>query len=201
MAVASGTIYYAGGDQERKFGPDPDFYGNLMVLQLNETWQGHTVYALYGHMETILMQTGQPVNAGEVIGAVGASGIAQGPHLHLEARLDSPNSYWDTRNPELWLQPINGSMGALAVRVTDAKMRYLPGVRVSFICSDGAKRYLDTYWDNGVNPDDQYGENAAMSDVPAGACTFEATVLDQKIKRTVNVEAGTVNFVWLRPDK
>ncbi len=199
VAVAPGVVYYAGTDLAQTFGPDPNFYGNLVVLQLSDAWLGHTVYALYGHMDTVAVQAGQPVSAGDLVGTVGSTGIARGPHLHLEVRLDRPESYWDSRNPELWLRPVNANFGTVAVRVTDDKARYLPGMRVGFTCSDGAFRYLDTYWDNGVNPDDLYGENAAMTDVPAGVCNFETEIFGKKVKQSLTVQAGTVNFVWLRP--
>ena len=198
LAVAPGTIYYAGNDLTQKFGPDPNFYGNLVVLQLAQPWENHTVYALYGHMDQVVVQTGQAVNPGDVVGMVGSTGIARGPHLHLEARLDKPESYWDTRNPELWLAPISGA-GAVAVRVTNENGQYLPGMRVGFTCSDGAFRYLDTYWDPGVNPDDLVGENAAMTDVPAGFCQFETTIAGKKVEAAADVEEGRVAFVWLKP--
>jgi murein DD-endopeptidase MepM/ murein hydrolase activator NlpD len=198
VAVAPGTVYYAGNDLSQKFGPDPNFYGNLVVLQLAQTWEGHTVFALYGHMDRIVVQTGQPVNAGEALGTVGSSGVALGPHLHLEVRLDAPESYWDTRNPELWLAPVPGA-GAVAVRVTNEHNQYLPGLRVGITCSDGAYRFLDTYWDPGVNSDDAFGENAAMTDVPAGLCRFETMIGGKRVQATAVVEEGKAAFVWLKP--
>lgn len=195
VAVAPGTIYYAGSDLERAFGPQTDFYGNLVVLQLAQPWNGHTVYALYGHMDTIAVQTGQAVAAGEALGTVGSTGVALGPHLHLETRLDLPDSYWDTRNTELWLTPLGG-YGTLAVRVTNAAGYYLPGVRIDFVCSDAAPRYMETYWYNGVNPDDEYGENAAMMNLPAGYCDFKVQANGQVYEYNDGlVQAGTVSFV------
>jgi murein DD-endopeptidase MepM/ murein hydrolase activator NlpD len=199
VAVAPGVVYHAGNDFTQLFGPDLNFYGNLVVLQLAETWLGHTVYALYGHMNEVVVQAGQTVNTGDLLGTVGASGIARGAHLHLEVRLDKPESYWDTRNPELWLAPVNSNYGTLAVRVTNDQGRYLPGMRVAILCSDGAKRFLDTYWDNGANPDDLYGENAAMTDVPPGYCHLETTIADKKIEVETTAVAGAVTFVWLKP--
>ncbi len=199
VAVAPGTVYYAGSDLDRAFGPQTGFYGNLVVLQLAEPWFGRTVYALYGHLDQVLVQTGQPVNTYDLLGTVGATGVALGAHLHFEARLDNPDSYWDTRNPELWLAPINSNHGTVAVRVTNAANQYLPGVRVNLFCSDGGRRFLDTYWDWSVKPDDLYGENAAMTDVPAGYCRAETTIDGQAIVQEFDVQAGTVNFVWLSP--
>lgn len=198
VAVAAGTVYYAGSDLERQFGPQLDFYGNLVVLQAAQPWFGRPVFALYGHLDTVNVQTGQAVAAGEVLGTVGATGVAYGPHLHLEVRVDNPDSYWATRNPELWLMPAAGH-GAVALRVTNADNQYLPGLRVSVLCSDGAKRFVDTYWDPGVTPDDVYGENAALTDLPAGYCEFETDFEGTRLTATTTVQAGAVNFVWLQP--
>ncbi len=197
VAVASGTVYYAGADAETLFGPQTDFYGNLVVIQLFDTWAGHVVYALTGHMNEVRAQTGQVVNAGEVIGTVGATGVALGPHPHLEVRLDFPESYWDTRNPELWLQPAAGA-GALAIRVTNSLGQYLPGVRVKLLCADGAPRTFETYWYNGVNPDDEFGENAATQ-VSAGYCSAEATTPEGQVMGDTIVPAAGIGFIWLRP--
>jgi hypothetical protein len=182
VAVAAGTIYYAGNDLD---------------LQLAQSWNGRAVFALYGHLDQIAVQTGQPVAAGETLGTVGATGVALGPHPHLEVRLDFPESYWDTRNPELWLAPAPGT-GTLALRVTNAAGFFLPGLRVSFMCSDGAQRFMDTYWYSGVNPDDVYFENAAMMNLPPGFCGFELTVAGQTVTGSARVEAGTVSFVSLQ---
>lgn len=198
-AVGPGTIYYAGNDLERLFGPQNDFYGNLVVLQLAQGWNGRAVYALYGHMDTVTVQTGQAVAAGEVLGTVGATGVALGPHPHLEVRLDAPDSYWSTRNPELWLTPAGG-FGTLAVRLTNAAGFYLPGVRIEFACGDAAPRFMETYWYSGVNPDDAYGENAAMMNLPPGYCDLEATVAGEKIEyKDALITPGQVTLVWMRP--
>jgi murein DD-endopeptidase MepM/ murein hydrolase activator NlpD len=197
-AVADGTIYYAGNDQDQQFGPETNFYGNLVVIQLAQTWNGHTLYALYGHMSQVDVQTGQPVAAGDVVGAIGATGVALGPHAHLEAREDQPESYWDTRNPELWLQPLAGT-GTLALRVTNKAGFYLPGVRVNFTCGDGAPRYLETYWYSGVNPDDVYGENAAMMGLPPGYCHFAADIAGEHVESgNVQIKASEIAFAWLQ---
>ncbi len=198
VAVAPGTIFYAGSDLERAFGPQTDFYGNLVVLQLAQAWNGRTVYALYGHMDEVIVTDGQTVAAGDPLGTVGATGVALGPHPHLEVRLDQPESYWETRNPELWLAPAGG-YGALALRVTNAAGFYLPGVRVDFTCSDGAPRFMETYWYSGVNPDDAYGENAAMTNIPPGYCDFTAEAAGQTVEvDDAYVSAGQITFVSIR---
>jgi murein DD-endopeptidase MepM/ murein hydrolase activator NlpD len=58
-------------------------YGNAVVI--NHTGGMATLYA---HQSRIAVVPGQVVNAGDVIGYVGATGYATGPHLHFEVRLD-----------------------------------------------------------------------------------------------------------------
>lgn len=58
----------------------PDFYftGGSIVLD-----HGHTVMTFYIHLSRLLVRDGQTVERGAVIGEVGATGRATGPHLHL----------------------------------------------------------------------------------------------------------------------
>jgi murein DD-endopeptidase MepM/ murein hydrolase activator NlpD len=57
-------------------------YGRQIVLD-----HGHDVLTLYGHLSSIAVVPGQHVNRGQVIGYVGQSGRATGPHLHYEVRV------------------------------------------------------------------------------------------------------------------
>ncbi len=49
---------------------------------------GGGLSSLYGHLDTVTVVTGDYVGAGAVIGTVGATGNATGPHLHFEIRRD-----------------------------------------------------------------------------------------------------------------
>ena len=42
--------------------------------------------SLYGHLAEVSVNPGQTVNSGEIIGRVGSTGLATGPHLHFEWR-------------------------------------------------------------------------------------------------------------------
>jgi murein DD-endopeptidase MepM/ murein hydrolase activator NlpD len=71
-AVAAGTVSEVG---------DAGAYGNRTIVTLEdgtETW--------YCHQSAYAVTPGQKVRAGQVIGAVGATGNTTGPHLHLEVR-------------------------------------------------------------------------------------------------------------------
>jgi murein DD-endopeptidase MepM/ murein hydrolase activator NlpD len=51
-----------------------------------ELAHGANTVSIYGHMSEIVAQPGSFVHAGQLIGYVGASGLATGPHLHFEIR-------------------------------------------------------------------------------------------------------------------
>jgi murein DD-endopeptidase MepM/ murein hydrolase activator NlpD len=61
---------------------------------------GHDVITLYGHLSAIAVVVGQHVLRGQVIGLVGQSGRATGPHLHYEVRVHhvavNPHKYLRT---------------------------------------------------------------------------------------------------------
>jgi murein DD-endopeptidase MepM/ murein hydrolase activator NlpD len=49
---------------------------------------GGGLSSLYGHLNTVVVITGDYVAAGQIIGTVGSTGNATGPHLHFEIRRD-----------------------------------------------------------------------------------------------------------------
>ena len=67
---ADGIILEAGWDTG---------YGNAIVVD-----HGSGIATKYGHLSRIFVVVGQEVKRGEVIGAVGMTGKATGPHLHYE---------------------------------------------------------------------------------------------------------------------
>lgn len=173
LAAADAVVLYAGNDLSTQFGPTTDFYGNLVVLQHNFTdASGGAVYTLYGHMDSVRVQTGQTVTQGTQIGNVGGTGIAIGSHLHFEVRVGDPYDYESTRNPDLWIRPYP-TFGTLAGIVTDADGNRLYDVTMQVESLD-ISRYAFSYHDDTVNPDSTFNENYTLGDLPANY--YEVTV-------------------------
>ena len=55
-------------------------YGNCIIINHNNGY-----YTLYGHMSKLNVGVGTTVSKGQIIGNVGKTGRATGPHLHFEA--------------------------------------------------------------------------------------------------------------------
>lgn len=73
-AAAGGTVILAGWVTG---------YGNTTIIDL-----GDGITTLYAHQERIAVSVGERISQGQVIGYVGATGWATGPHLHFEIRVN-----------------------------------------------------------------------------------------------------------------
>lgn len=200
LAAASGSVYFAGDDSARQFGPSLRYYGNLVVLQHDgRTPRGQELFTLYGHLESLAAATGEKVSAGDLLGLVGDSGIASGPHLHFEVRVGDPDSYAATRNPELWLRPFGG-YGTLAGRVRDAAGNQLQEVTISVRSTD-LLRYAWSYAGDAVNGDNALEENYVLGDLPANY--YEITVGDGGrilFRKTIFVWPNRTNWLEIQLD-
>lgn len=207
LAAASGLVVIALNDATRLVGPpdwslqeDGAFYGNVVVIEHDLRLQGQPVYTLYGHMDEILTTAGTRVRTGDQIGTVGSSGIALGPHLHFEVRVGE-NSYLATRNPQLWLVPFSGH-GTIAGGVLDERGRPIDEalVTVSRVDEDEVFLYTYTYAPGPVNPDDDWGENFLLGDLPAGRWKVAARDGDRGVVAEVSVREGETSWLWLEFD-
>jgi murein DD-endopeptidase MepM/ murein hydrolase activator NlpD len=80
-AAPTGTPIHAAGDGRVSFEGTRGGYGNAVMLL-----HSNSVSTLYGHMSRFAknIHLGSHVNQGDIIGYVGMTGLATGPHLHYE---------------------------------------------------------------------------------------------------------------------
>jgi len=95
-----GTPVRAAGDGDVADAGMNAGYGREIVLT-----HGHDVSTVYGHLSAIAVSLGQHVTRGQIIGYVGQSGRATGPHLHYEVRVNkvpvNPHKYLRNTYTEL----------------------------------------------------------------------------------------------------
>jgi murein DD-endopeptidase MepM/ murein hydrolase activator NlpD len=94
-AVAGGKVVVAGY-----------FHGMGKAVFLDH---GHDLFTAYYHLWRVGVREGQRVRRGDVLGRVGATGLATGPHLHLVARVNGV-----TVDPQRLLELLGGPLPARA---------------------------------------------------------------------------------------
>lgn len=94
--VGSGTPVYAAGDGVvtfEGFGANnswmTDMAGICVLIKHSDKYTG------YAHLSRTVINSGQQVTKGQLIGYSGATGAAEGPHLHFEVLPLNPN--WNDR--------------------------------------------------------------------------------------------------------
>lgn len=207
IAVADATVVVAGSDDlpicgaggNELCGRKPDYYGNVIILKLDQTFNQQSVYVAYGHVQKWYVKPGQHVQEGEPVGEVGQAGIALGPHVHFETRV-GVNSYAATRNSILWMRPLPGT-GALAGRLQDRTGNLIRSATVILYADDENGTYIgdtETYSRDQyppVNSDDVLGENWAFPDLPAGNYIVRAYSGSLVYERRVTIENGKLSFI------
>jgi murein DD-endopeptidase MepM/ murein hydrolase activator NlpD len=75
LAAAAGRVVFAGNKGNG--------YGNMVEID-----HGYGYVTRYAHASRLMVRGGQQVKRGDVIAAVGATGLTSGPHLHYEVEMD-----------------------------------------------------------------------------------------------------------------
>jgi murein DD-endopeptidase MepM/ murein hydrolase activator NlpD len=83
ISAEPGTPVYATADGTITLADKAGAYGNLIVVD-----HGYGLETRYGHLQAFKVTVGQAVKRGDVIGLVGSTGRATGPHLHYEVRVN-----------------------------------------------------------------------------------------------------------------
>lgn len=99
FAAGGGTPIHAAADGKVIRAGWAGGYGNYTCISHGKLG-GRWFQTCYGHQSAILVQVGDHVLRGEVIGRVGTTGASTGNHLHFETRFDGV-----PRNPLEYLPP------------------------------------------------------------------------------------------------
>ena len=82
-AAPTGTPVRAAGDGRVEYAGRRGGYGNVVIIR-----HGQKYSTLYAHLNRFHVRTGARVRQGQTIGTVGMTGMATGPHLHYEFRVN-----------------------------------------------------------------------------------------------------------------
>ena len=193
LAAAEGTVIVAGDDTSRLFGWRCDWYGHLVVIELDQRWRDQPVYVVYGHVLELTVRPGERVEVGQQVAEVGVGGAARLPHLHFEVRVGS-NEFGATRNPLLWLKP-PATRGIIAGRLVDPEGRPWQGVTVAAVGrSEGTETHTTwTYLGDPqdlINPDEVLAENFVLADLKPGEYELYVEVQGEVYTLPVSVQGG-----------
>ena len=197
LAAGAGTVIWAGYGVFQG-GYDPaDPYGLAVTLQHDFGYQNQALYTIYGHMSEINVVEGQHVETGDVLGLVGETGVVTGPHLHMEVRIGE-NSFFTTRNPELWLVPPIG-WGIIAGRVMNGVGQLLYDQQIIITDPQNVQNWFAwSYGKTAVNSDSYYQENLVIGDLPAGSYILRTDFGGVGFKAPIQVYPGMVNYFTFR---
>lgn len=205
-AAGSGTVVWAADGRAQEDIPsfqNSPSYGNVIVIEHDFGYRGQPIFTLYAHLSASLIQLGQYVEAGEVIGQVGNSGRVTGPHVHFEVRVGE-NAYRSTYNPALWMVPYVGH-GVIAGRVLDNDENLVQDADITVrnrsngLVQDTTTSYIQLGTSFDTNADPIWEENFVVADVPVGRYDVIATINGERVVRQVDVIEGTTTFVELAP--
>lgn len=106
FAASTGTDVFATGDGKVTEASRKAGYGNCIDID-----HGYNYLTRYAHLNEILVNLGEEVKRGQLIGRVGSTGKSTGPHLHYEVRYKGEpqnpvNYYFMDLTPEEYYEMI-----------------------------------------------------------------------------------------------
>ncbi len=81
LGAGHGTPVHASAAGEVVWAGPRGGYGNTVIIDHH-----NALATLYAHQSSVAVSVGQTVEQGQVVGAVGSTGLSTGPHLHWEVR-------------------------------------------------------------------------------------------------------------------
>lgn len=122
FAAPPGTPIMSAGDGVVKTAGRKGAYGNYILIDHQNGYA-----TAYAHLKAIRVRLKQKVSQGQIIGTVGSSGLATGPHLHHEVHLNGKKI-----NPQKMKQPpkhkLAGSELALFKKFKDSLKSQIAGL-------------------------------------------------------------------------
>ncbi|WP_116087325.1 peptidoglycan DD-metalloendopeptidase family protein [Tropicimonas sp. IMCC34011] len=132
-AAFAGTVSYAG---------DGGGYGN--VVKISHPGGFETRYA---HMSRFGVQSGQAVNAGDVVGYVGTTGLSTGPHLHFELYLSGkPIDPLSTSGPVAGGGGGGGAVEALVNQIIRVESAGNARAKNKLSTATGLGQFIESTW-------------------------------------------------------
>jgi murein DD-endopeptidase MepM/ murein hydrolase activator NlpD len=112
LTAPTGTKVYCPGDGVVLRADWAQGYG--YCIRINH---GYGYQTVYGHLSKMLVNPGQKVKRGEIIGLVGSTGLSTSPHLHYEVRINGEwknpvNFYYNDLSDEEYQRMVNESQNA-----------------------------------------------------------------------------------------
>lgn len=83
LAAREGSPVYSATGGTAYLGYDPMGAGDFVAVRVD----AH-IRIVYCHLSAYRVSDGEPVTAGQVVGLVGATGLATGPHVHFQVDVD-----------------------------------------------------------------------------------------------------------------
>jgi murein DD-endopeptidase MepM/ murein hydrolase activator NlpD len=146
-------------------------------------------------MSAILVESGQRVQTGDVIGLIGATGQVSGPHVHFEVRVGE-DRYRAVRNPDLWMAPFAGT-GTVAgyLRYADGREAYDVDISLVDFATGRTTHHGVSYASTTVSSDENWHENFVIPNVPVGRYLVSASLGGTSWTGEVQVLEGMTNWV------
>lgn len=143
-SLISGTVY---GDQTG-YGINPGGYGNMIAIISDDGSIGY----VYGHVQSIYVESGQHVDMGDPVGEVGNEGHSTGPHLHVQVFAGAPYSGAAILDPTDTINScpyfhVNGdiSNNTIGGHIGVAVRKMIPSIDIDFSTYFSPSEFLETF--------------------------------------------------------
>lgn len=92
LFAPNGANVYAGADGEVYRAGHPKGHPYGLHVRIRHEFGGKVYHSIYGHLSKIMVESGQQVSAGELIGLADNTGNSFGSHLHLTLKVEGEST-------------------------------------------------------------------------------------------------------------